>query len=115
MPTYEYKCDACGYEFERFQSIMAAPIKRCPQCGKSKVRRLISTGAGLIFKGSGFYITDYRDKSYTDKAKAETGGGDAKTQASGDAKPEAKAESKPAEKPKSESKPAKKEPKKKSS
>ena len=77
MPTYEYKCDACGAEFERFQSITAEPIKRCPECGKAKVRRLIGTGAGLIFKGSGFYITDYRDKSYTDKAKAETGGGDA--------------------------------------
>ena len=74
MPTYEYKCDACGYEFERFQSITAEPIKRCPECGKAKVRRLIGTGAGLIFKGSGFYITDYRDKSYTDKAKSESGG-----------------------------------------
>jgi putative FmdB family regulatory protein len=73
MPTYEYRCDACGHQFERFQSIMAAPIKRCPECGKAKVKRLIGTGAGLIFKGSGFYITDYRDKSYTDKAKADTG------------------------------------------
>src|SRR5213593_4734977 len=91
MPTYEYKCDACGHEFERFQSITAAPVKRCPQCGKAKVRRLISTGAGLIFKGSGFYITDYRDKSYTDKAKAESGG------ASSDGKAETKSDPKPAE------------------
>ena len=112
MPTYEYKCDACGHEFERFQSITAAPIKRCPECGKSKVRRLIGTGAGLIFKGSGFYITDYRDKSYTDKAKAESGSsnGDAKTgDTKSDSKPaESKAETKPAAdaKPKSESKPA---------
>src|SRR5919107_621453 len=75
MPTYEYKCDACGAEFERFQSITAEPIRRCPECGKAKVRRLIGTGAGMIFKGSGFYITDYRDQSYTDKAKAESGGG----------------------------------------
>ena len=75
MPTYEYKCDACGHAFERFQSITADPIKRCPECGKAKVKRLIGTGAGLIFKGSGFYITDYRDKSYTDKAKSESGGG----------------------------------------
>ena len=59
MPTYEYKCDACGHAFEKFQSIMAGPIRKCPVCGKSKVRRLISAGAGLIFKGSGFYITDY--------------------------------------------------------
>jgi putative FmdB family regulatory protein len=124
MPTYEYKCDACGYEFERFQSITAAPVKRCPECGKAKVRRLISTGAGLIFKGSGFYITDYRDKSYSDKAKAESGGGgDAKNDTKGDApktdatktdatKTEAKpaAEAKPATAPaKSESKPSRSE------
>ena len=76
MPTYEYKCDACGHAFEKFQSITAAPIKKCPQCGKSKVRRLIGTGAGLIFKGSGFYITDYRDQSYKDKAKADSGSAD---------------------------------------
>src|SRR6478672_11976116 len=99
MPTYEYKCDGCGAEFERFQPITAAPIKRCPECGKAKVRRLIGTGAGLIFKGSGFYITDYRDKSYTDKAKAESGaasgGGDAKSD--GKASGETKSDSKPAE------------------
>jgi len=125
MPLYEYKCDACGHEFERFQSITAAPIKRCPECGKAKVRRLISTGAGLIFKGSGFYITDYRDKSYTDKANAESGStsnGDGKADAkSAESKPaetksetksETKAESKPKTEPKpaakSESKPSKK-------
>jgi putative FmdB family regulatory protein len=108
MPTYEYKCDACGHQFERFQSITAAPIKRCPQCGKAKVRRLISTGAGLIFKGSGFYITDYRDKSYTDKAKAESGS--ASTDGKAETKTDSKSESKPAE-TKSESNPAKTEPK----
>jgi putative FmdB family regulatory protein len=74
MPTYEYQCEACGNKFEKFQSITAAPIKKCPKCGKNKVKRLIGTGAGILFKGSGFYITDYRDKSYTDKAKAESGG-----------------------------------------
>src|ERR1051325_2507489 len=115
MPTYEYKCDACGYEFERFQSITADPVKRCPECGKAKVRRLISTGAGLIFKGSGFYITDYRDKSYTDKAKAESGSGTSGG-TSGDGKAETKTDPKPAEskgeaktetpKPQSETKPA---------
>jgi putative FmdB family regulatory protein len=113
MPTYEYKCDACGHAFERFQSITAEPVRKCPQCGKNKVRRLIGTGAGLIFKGSGFYITDYRDKSYTDKAKAESGS--AAGSANGDAKADAKAEPKPAEtrtqgnaegKPKPEPKPA---------
>ena len=123
MPTYEYKCDACGYAFERFQSITADRIKRCPECGKAKVKRLIGTGAGMIFKGSGFYITDYRDKSYADKAKAESGGGsstETKTDAkpaegagaaataapATDAKPAAKAEPAPAPKPEVASKSA---------
>lgn len=73
MPTYEYQCDACGNKFEKFQSIKSGPVKKCPKCGKSKVRRLISSGAGLIFKGSGFYITDYRSDSYKEKAKSESG------------------------------------------
>ena len=80
MPTYEYKCEACGHQFEKFQSITAAPIKKCPECGKSKVRRLIGTGAGLLFKGSGFYITDYRGEAYNKAAKADSSsGGDAKS------------------------------------
>jgi putative FmdB family regulatory protein len=87
MPTYEYKCEACGHAFEKFHSMSAAPIKKCPACGKAKVKRLIGTGAGLIFKGSGFYITDYRDKSYTDKAKAESGAGGTTTESKADAKP----------------------------
>ncbi len=73
MPTYEYICDACGQGFERFQSITAAPIRKCPSCGRSKARRLIGTGAGLIFKGSGFYITDYRSESYKNAAKNDGG------------------------------------------
>jgi putative FmdB family regulatory protein len=81
MPTYDYKCDACGHAFEQFQSITADPIRKCPKCGKMKVKRLIGTGAGLIFKGSGFYITDYRDQGYKDKAKAESG---ATTESGGD-------------------------------
>jgi putative FmdB family regulatory protein len=113
MPTYEYKCDACGHAFERFQSITADAIKRCPECGKAKVRRLISTGAGLIFKGSGFYITDYRDKSYTDKAKAETGGDKPATESKSDNKSETKATSESASAPKPESEPTKTEPKSK--
>lgn len=60
MPTYEYVCDACGHRFERFQGISEPPVKVCPECGKRKVRRLISSGAGLVFKGPGFYATDYR-------------------------------------------------------
>jgi putative FmdB family regulatory protein len=99
MPTYEYKCEACGYGFERFQSITADPIKRCPECGKAKVKRLIGTGAGMIFKGSGFYITDYRSDSYNNAAKAEQGGGSSSgSEAKSETKAaEAKSESKPAE------------------
>ena len=114
MPTYEYECDACGHKFEKFHSITAAPIKKCPVCGKSKVRRLIGTGAGLIFKGSGFYITDYRDSSYKDKAKSEAGGGESKTDGKSDAKPDSsKTETKSESKPAAEAKPAAKSKKKK--
>src|SRR5436190_2652572 len=69
MPTYEYACSACGHQFEEFQSIKAKPTTLCPNCGKRKVKRLISAGGGFIFKGSGFYITDYRSDSYKDAAK----------------------------------------------
>lgn len=64
MPTYEYLCDNCGHSFEEFQSITANPLKKCKECGKMKLKRLIGTGAGVIFKGSGFYETDYRSESY---------------------------------------------------
>ena len=64
MPTYDYKCDACGHTFEKFQPITARPIRKCPKCGQLKVKRLIGTGAGVIFRGSGFYETDYRSDSY---------------------------------------------------
>ena len=72
MPTYEYQCDACGHKFEEFQSIMAKPIKKCPDCHKNAVKRLISAGAGVIFKGSGFYETDYRSESYKQAAKSDS-------------------------------------------
>lgn len=72
MPTYEYQCDACEHRFELFQSIKAAPTRKCPSCGKLKVRRLISGGGGLIFKGSGFYITDYRSEGYKSAAKSDS-------------------------------------------
>lgn len=72
MPTYEYECGSCAHRFERFQSITAPPVRRCPQCGR-RVRRLIGAGSGLIFRGSGFYITDYRSKDYQSRAKAESG------------------------------------------
>lgn len=71
MPTYDYECDACDHAFEEFQSMMDKPLKKCPKCGKSKLRRLIGTGAAIIFKGSGFYQTDYRSESYKSAAKAD--------------------------------------------
>jgi putative FmdB family regulatory protein len=70
MPTYDYECGKCGYTFEKFQSITSEPLKKCPKCG-GKVRRLIGSGAALIFKGAGFYATDYRSAEYKDKAKKE--------------------------------------------
>ena len=72
MPTYEYRCEACGHEFEKFQSITDRAVRKCPECGELKVRRLISAGGGIIFKGSGFYGTDYRSESYKKAAEAET-------------------------------------------
>lgn len=72
MPTYEYRCEACGHTFEEYQSITAEPIKVCPECKKAKVRRLIGTGSALLFKGSGFYQTDYRSPTYTSAAKSDS-------------------------------------------
>jgi putative FmdB family regulatory protein len=118
MPTYDYQCEACGNEFEEFQSITAAPLKKCPKCGKNKLVRLIGTGAGVIFKGSGFYETDYRSESYKKAAKAETDSGSTKTDAAksdGKTDTATKTETKKAEPAaatkshsKSDSKPAKK-------
>lgn len=72
MPTYDYECDACGHQFELFQSISADPEKKCPECKKLKLRRLIGTGAAVMFKGSGFYQTDYRSESYKKSASADS-------------------------------------------
>src|SRR5262245_15444511 len=71
MPTYEYKCNACGHQFELFHSMKDAPKRKCPDCGKNALERLIGTGAAVIFKGSGFYQTDYRSESYKKGAEAE--------------------------------------------
>lgn len=69
MPTYDYECDACGHEFELFQGINDAVQRKCPRCGKLKLRRLFGTGAAVVFKGSGFYETDYRSDSYKKAAE----------------------------------------------
>ena len=71
MPTYDYVCDACEHQFELFQSIKEDPKKQCPSCGKKKLRRLIGPGAAIVFKGSGFYTTDYRSESYKKAAAAD--------------------------------------------
>ncbi len=81
MPTYDYECDACGHEFELFQPITATPQRECPECHKRKLRRLFGTGAAIVFKGSGFYQTDYRSESYRKgaakaKKSASDGSGD---------------------------------------
>lgn len=97
MPTYEYRCEKCGHEFETFQSISATPLKSCPEdlCarkkwGRGKVTKKISAGGGLLFKGGGFYITDYRSEGYKQAAKKDS------TPAKSETKP---AETKPAAKP----------------
>lgn len=79
MPTYDYECDACSHEFELFQGINDAVKRKCPECGKPKLRRLFGTGAAVVFKGSGFYQTDYRSESYkkaAEKEKKSADGGD---------------------------------------
>ncbi len=91
MPTYDYRCDHCNHEFEQFQSISASPLRKCPECGKMKLKRLIGTGAGVIFKGSGFYETDYRSESYKKAAAAEKKPADnGKSEKQGDSKTESK-------------------------
>jgi putative FmdB family regulatory protein len=75
MPTYDYVCDACQHEFELFQSIKEEAKRKCPECGRQKLRRLIGPGAAIVFKGSGFYKTDYRSESYKKAAAADKGSG----------------------------------------
>lgn len=69
MPTYDYKCDACGHTFEEYQSFKDAELTKCPACKKNKLQKLLTVASGIIFKGAGFYETDYRSSSYTEAAK----------------------------------------------
>ncbi len=94
MPTYDYECEACDHVWEEFQPITSKPTKKCPECGKRKAKRKIGPGAGIIFKGSGFYQTDYRSDSYKKAADA-----DLKSQKGPDSKSDAKSESKSDSKP----------------
>jgi putative FmdB family regulatory protein len=105
MPTYDYECTGCGNTLEVFQRMSEAPRKKCPRCGKNKLQRLIGAGAGFLFKGSGFYITDYRSSDYKARAKAETdsSGGAAAKPATG-AKSESSAPATPPPKPRAEPK-----------
>lgn len=108
MPTYDYVCENCDHRFEEFQSIKANPIKKCPACGKLKLNRLIGTGSAVIFKGSGFYQTDYRSDSYTQGAKSESGTKPvetAKTDTGKESKPETKSETKAEPKAETKSEP----------
>lgn len=115
MPTYEYRCKACGHEFDEFQSITAPVLKKCPSCAKLKLERLIGVGSAVMFKGGGFYETDYRSESYKKAAKADAEASTPKAE-SGDSKPKpdpasaTKSETKPDKKPaaKAEPKPKKK-------
>jgi putative FmdB family regulatory protein len=105
MPTYEYRCRSCEHRFEVFQSMHEPAKRRCPACGKNALERLIGTGAALLFKGSGFYQTDYRSESYKKAAEAEKPASD-KKDAKPQAKPGAKPRSEPASKPARSPKPA---------
>ncbi len=94
MPTYDYECDACGHKFELFQSISAPVEKKCPKGKKLKLRRLFGTGAAIVFKGSGFYQTDYRRDSYKKAADSDKPASESKSDSKGDSKSETKSESK---------------------
>jgi len=108
MPTYDYRCAACGHALEIFHGISEAPRRTCPKCKKQKLERLISAGAGLVFKGSGFYLTDYRSKSYTEAARKDSPAPEAKPAEPPAAETPKAAAPEPAAPPKKPGKPGKK-------
>jgi len=99
MPTYEYKCENCEHQFEHFQPITSKSLRKCPECGKNKLIRLIGSGAGIIFKGTGFYQTDYRSDSYKKSAASDKKPSSTTTEKKDSTSKDSKKESKPAEKP----------------
>ena len=99
MPTYDYRCNACDHEFELFQSMTDKVKRTCPKCGKRQLERLIGTGAALLFKGSGFYETDYRSDSYKKAADADKPKGDGKPDSKSDSKSASKKDTKADAKP----------------
>ena len=99
MPTYDYVCRNCDHEWELFQSIKAGPIRKCPECGRLRAKRIIGPGAGIIFKGSGFYQTDYRSEEYRKSAEA-----DKKAREKSEGKSAPKSESSPSSDAKTDSK-----------
>ncbi len=101
MPTYEYKCENCEHLFEHFQTMTSKPLRKCPKCGKNKLNRLIGSGAGIIFKGTGFYQTDYRSDSYKKSASSDKKPSSTTTEKKDTTSKDSKKESKPAEKPSS--------------
>ncbi len=96
MPTYDYECQSCGHRFEKFQSMTARVLRKCPECAERSLQRLIGPGGGFIFKGGGFYTTDYRSQSYRDGEKAASGKGkgDGAEKAKSDAKSDSASKSK---------------------
>ncbi len=95
MPTYDYECKTCDHRWEAFQSIKAPALKKCPECGKNTARRVIGPGAGILFKGSGFYITDYRSDSYKKAAAADSSTSSSGESSKSDSGKSAAKESKP--------------------
>jgi putative FmdB family regulatory protein len=93
MPTYEYRCSACEHKWEEFESITSKPMEKCPSCRKKKAERMISAGGGIIFKGTGFYQTDYRSENYKKGAKAESKANETKTESKAETKTESKSDS----------------------
>jgi len=89
MPTYDYRCKSCGFEFEEFQSMSAEMLVVCPKCAEPSLKRLMSSGAGLVFKGSGFYLTDYKKSNSSPSLSG------AKSESKAESKPETKSEPKP--------------------